>query len=407
MAHQATNSPAASSSKARMVVPVTPSWFDILPTLPATAGPAVSHSTSQLSTLFDRASSLHASEVSASSALPNAGGGSASDRAFLRNILSGGTLSDRLSALTLMVQGAPLHNTRALDALKGLTERGRGGSGASQEVEKGKGKTTGREDRLKAARAIMDWWVGGGAPNRKLKCVLLSSAHARFHHVTTQALPRPGTATPRCHRSAPHHLVLRRLVEEVLLLLPSDTRGITRNPLLSPPPLTVLQAFSLDPLPYVRMQSLGLITTLLRSNPEQEQNLLRLLVNKLVCWPVSYPITSLVADSLTTIGRYGKRHLCSNVLPPPSRFARAPSDENSHHPRNYRTNHAAESAAVSHYPVRGPKVPTKAGKECVACACAVLCDYHIQSDRSVYIRGRPQRGAHVNGCLLSALPRGR
>lgn len=180
-----------------MVVPVTPSWFDILPTLPATAGPAVSHSTSQLSTLFDRASSLHASEVTAFSALPNAGGGSASDRAFLRNILSGGTLSDRLSALTLMVQGAPLHNTRALDALKGLTERGRGGSGASQEVEKGKGKTTGREDRLKAARAIMDWWVGGGAPNRKLKCVSLSSAHARVfnmsrpRHFRDQALLHP------------------------------------------------------------------------------------------------------------------------------------------------------------------------------------------------------------------------
>jgi len=96
-----------------------------------------------------------------------------------------------------MVQGAPLHNTRALDALKGLTERGRGGSGASQEVEKGKGKTTGREDRLKAARAIMDWWVGGGAPNRKLKCVSLSSAHARVfnmsrpRHFRDQALLHP------------------------------------------------------------------------------------------------------------------------------------------------------------------------------------------------------------------------
>jgi ribosome biogenesis protein MAK21 len=50
--------------------------------------------------------------------------------------------------------------------LKGLTKRG-------------KGKATGRGDRLKAARAIMaimDWWVGGGAPNQKLKCVSLSSA---------------------------------------------------------------------------------------------------------------------------------------------------------------------------------------------------------------------------------------
>ena len=45
----------------------------------------------------------------------------------------------------------------------------------------------------------------------------------------------------------------------------------------------------MDTLSYVRMQSLALIATLLRSHPEQEQNLLRLLVNKLVHFPLSYP----------------------------------------------------------------------------------------------------------------------
>jgi len=38
-----------------------------------------------------------------------------------------------------------------------------------------------------------------------------------------------------------------------------------------------------DPLPYVRTQTISLVLTLLRDKPEQEQNLLRLLVNKLVC----------------------------------------------------------------------------------------------------------------------------
>jgi ribosome biogenesis protein MAK21 len=42
------------------------------------------------------------------------------------------------------------------------------------------------------------------------------------------------------------------------------------------------QTLSLDPLPYVRTQALSLIFTLLRDKPEQEHNLLRLLVNKLV-----------------------------------------------------------------------------------------------------------------------------
>jgi ribosome biogenesis protein MAK21 len=77
-------------------------------------------------------------------------------------------------------------------------------------------------------------------------------------------------------------MVLRRLVEEVLLLLPSDTRGVSRTPFFPRTLLILPQAFSSDPLPYVRMQSLALIATLLRSHPEQEQNLLRLLVNKLV-----------------------------------------------------------------------------------------------------------------------------
>ena len=168
------NSPAVSSPKAKLLVPATPDWFNFLRPLPATSDRVVSQSASQIATLLNRASSLHASELSTFSTLPNATGGSASDRAFLRNILSGGTLSDRLSALTLMAQGAPLHNIRALEALKDLTEKGRGGVSAPQDGEKGKGKATGREDRLKAARAIMDWWVGGGAPNRKLRCVLFT-----------------------------------------------------------------------------------------------------------------------------------------------------------------------------------------------------------------------------------------
>ena len=200
------DTPLASSSKAKLLIPATPGWFKSLPSLPTVSPPSVvSQSASQLATLLDRASSLHASEVSAFS-LSDAAGGSASDRAFLRNILAGGTLSDRLSALTLMVQGAPLHNVRALEALKGLAERGRGGGSISQDGEKGKGKITGREDRLKAARAIMDWWVGGGAPNRKLRCVpfdLFRESHALNHHgAGTSATSRSYTQMQQINTSS-------------------------------------------------------------------------------------------------------------------------------------------------------------------------------------------------------------
>jgi ribosome biogenesis protein MAK21 len=181
MPPEAPGKPPASSSNAKLLFPATPDWFKFLPALPTHSEIVVSKSVPQVAALLDRASSLHASEISTFSTLSNTAGGSVSDRAFLRSILAGGTLSDRLSALTLMVQDAPLHNIRALEALKGLTEKGRGGVSGLQEGEKGKGKPAGREDRLKAARAIMDWWVGGGVPDRKLRYASLTSVWFIIH----------------------------------------------------------------------------------------------------------------------------------------------------------------------------------------------------------------------------------
>lgn len=167
----------ASSSKTKLLVSPISDWYNFLPPLPPTPEPVHSPSASQLATLLNRASSLHTSELVIFSALPNASTGSATDQIFLRNVLTGGTLSDRLSALTLMAQGAPLHNIRALESLKSLAEKGRGG--VTQDGEKGGGRAAGREERLKAARALMDWWVGGGAPDRKLMCVSTNCARTR------------------------------------------------------------------------------------------------------------------------------------------------------------------------------------------------------------------------------------
>lgn len=46
--------------------------------------------------------------------------------------------------------------------------------------------------------------------------------------------------------------------------------------------LQILETLTTDPLPYVRSQALSLISNLLRNKPEQEHNLLKLLVNKFV-----------------------------------------------------------------------------------------------------------------------------
>lgn len=73
--------------------------------------------------------------------------------------LATGTLSNRLSALTLLVQASSIHNTTALDSLRAMAQRGRAKGG--------------RDEGLKAVRCVVDWCVGGGGPGRKLKYVAL------------------------------------------------------------------------------------------------------------------------------------------------------------------------------------------------------------------------------------------
>ncbi|KAL1742994.1 CBF/Mak21 family-domain-containing protein [Schizophyllum fasciatum] len=229
----------------KFIIPPTSHWYSILE--PLGSAP---NAPSDLAALSSKAARLHEADVAAyrSSSASN----SASEAHFLSNIIQSGTLSDRLSALTLLVQSSPLHNTHALETLKGMGERG-----------KGKG---GREESLKALRSVVDWWVGGGAPGRKLK------------YFRDQPLAHPDVTD--------EHLIVWHFEDWLKKYFFSI--------------LQILEALSLDALSYVRMQALSLITTLLREKPEQEQNLLRLLVNKLgdpertVCSRASYHILQIL-----------------------------------------------------------------------------------------------------------------
>jgi hypothetical protein len=129
----------------RQGIPVSSRWYAVdFPLLRPI--PNLSSSTqSELSSVRKKAEALHA-------ALPPPPSTSKSDEQFTANILASGTLSDRLSALTLLAQSSPIHNTRALESLRMMAGK------------------KGREESLKALRAIVDWWVGGGGPDRKLKC---------------------------------------------------------------------------------------------------------------------------------------------------------------------------------------------------------------------------------------------
>ncbi|KAF5348324.1 hypothetical protein D9756_010452 [Leucocoprinus leucothites] len=240
-AKQKQKEPAKSDST---IVPPSSLWHTVLPPLPSTDLPTPT--AAQVNSLTEKGASLldkdTKSFLSASS--------SSSEATFFTKVIHSGTLSDRLSALTLLVQSSPLHNTKALDTLKGMSGKGGGG----------------RDESLKALRCIVDWWVGGGAPGRKLK------------YFRDQPLLHP------------------KVSDEYLLIWYFE--DWLKKYFFSV--LQILETLSLDPLPYVRTQAISLIFTLLKDKPEQEQNLLRLLVNKLgdtsksICSRASYYLLQLL-----------------------------------------------------------------------------------------------------------------
>ncbi|TDL17071.1 CBF-domain-containing protein [Rickenella mellea] len=218
----------SSNPNSRLVVEPTAQWYGLPEPLPPINLTSATVTSEALSSFSSRASSLHTSDTLLHNS-SNASTSSAADAAFLSRVLSSGTLSDRLSALTLLAQASPVHNTKALESLRSLAQK------------------KGRDESLKALRAVVDWWVGGGAPDRKLKSF---RDHPLNHPDVTD-----------------RHLILWYFEDWLKKYFFSI--------------LQILEALSLDPLPYVRTQAMSLIFTLLKEKPEQEQNLLRLLVNKL------------------------------------------------------------------------------------------------------------------------------
>ncbi|TIB68406.1 hypothetical protein E3P77_01125 [Wallemia ichthyophaga] len=157
---------------------------------------------------------------------------SASDKKFLDQMLKSGTLNDRVSALALLVAESPIHNISSLESLKNMAAKPK------------------REEALRAMKALVDWLAGphGLPSNRKLVYIAdqpnLTHQGATDKHLTFWAFEN----------------WFKGYFFEVLQLLESITH---------------------DNLVFVRQQAVMLIFQLLKNKPEQEHNLLRLLVNKL------------------------------------------------------------------------------------------------------------------------------
>ncbi|KAL8785218.1 MAG: hypothetical protein Q9213_003487 [Squamulea squamosa] len=166
---------------------------------------------------------------------------------FYSAIMSSGTLSDKISALTLSIQESPLHNMKTLDALVGLArKRSRG-----QAVE--------------VLGALKDMFGLGSLlpPDRKLRSFAtqpdLSTAFAsKFRWTASDPLPHPITKA---------HLILWAFEDWL--------KGIYFEI------LKILETWSNDEVVFARGKAVDYICQLLKEKPEQEANLLRLLVNKL------------------------------------------------------------------------------------------------------------------------------
>ncbi|KAL9044639.1 MAG: hypothetical protein Q9214_002238 [Letrouitia sp. 1 TL-2023] len=167
---------------------------------------------------------------------------------FYSTIMSSGTLSDKISALTLSVQESPVHNMKALENLVSLA----GKRSRSQAVE--------------VLGALKDLFGTGSLlpSNRKLLFfeqqpgVFSAFQGARSHWKAADPLPKPLSKAHLIAWAYEHWL--KTIYFEVL---------------------KTLEVWCNDEVVFARGRAVEYVCQLLREKPEQEKNLLRLLVDKL------------------------------------------------------------------------------------------------------------------------------
>ncbi|BCR86138.1 RNA-binding ribosome biosynthesis protein MAK21 [Aspergillus chevalieri] len=170
-----------------------------------------------------------------------------SSHKFYSTIMASGTLSDKISALTLAVQESPVHNTKALETLVGL------------------GKKRSRAQAVEVLRSLKDMFAQGTLlPNdRRLRSFANQpSLMAAFQGVNNWTANDP---LPNGLQNS--HLILWAYEN----FLKDQYFEV----------LKILEVWCNDEIEFSRSRALSYVYELLKEKPEQEANLLRLLVNKL------------------------------------------------------------------------------------------------------------------------------
>lgn len=167
---------------------------------------------------------------------------------FYSTIMSTGTLSDKISALTLSVQESPVHNLKALESLVGLARK------------------RSRGQAVDVLGALKDLFGPGNLlpSDRKLKTfasqpgLTASFNPTGFRWVAGNLLPKP--------------------LKEIHLIVWAyeDWLKTTFFEVLK-----IIETWCNDEVVFARGKAVDYVCQLLKEKPEQEANLLRLLVNKL------------------------------------------------------------------------------------------------------------------------------
>lgn len=172
-----------------------------------------------------------------------------SSHKFLSTIMSSGTLTDKVSALTLAIQESPVHNTRAFDALMALASK------------------KSRAQAIGAIGALVDL-LGPGTllpSNRRLRTFQSQPG-------LLGALQRNSVKSWNPSQRLPGKVTGAHLIAWIY----EDWLKETYFKIIQ-----LLEAWCSDEIEYSRMKAVDFVYGLLKDKPEQESNLLTLLVNKL------------------------------------------------------------------------------------------------------------------------------
>ena len=246
------NKPVLPTSGTKSKKGQTPLLFEPLSAWHAAPSPVISPSTDAPALASDLVHRLHEYSKSLldeeNQAFSTSQRSASSSQQFYSTIMSTGTLSDKIGALTLSVQESPLHNIKALESLLGLARK------------------RSRAQAVEVLGALKDLFAAGNLlpSDRKLRTFAGQPAlHAAFGPEAEQwtmdkPLPKPLKKS---------HLVVWAF-EDWLKSLFFQV-------------LTIIETWCNDEVVFARGKAVDYVYSLLKEKPEQEANLLRLLVNKL------------------------------------------------------------------------------------------------------------------------------